>query len=63
MTLQNSDIGTLRKARAQFELKPLVRTFENDDDIPQEAVECSAYAMNTLLTLYASVEAQRNRSE
>jgi hypothetical protein len=44
--------------KAIFELSTL--SVLSAQDVPEEAIECSTMAMNTLHTLYASVEAKRN---
>ena len=47
--------------KAIFELAPL--TIFSGDDVPIEAVERSAMAMNVLQTLYATVEEKRNKRQ
>jgi len=50
---QKGTINGLGKIKAVFELAPL--TVFSGDDIPLEAVDRSAMAMNVLQTLYATV--------
>jgi hypothetical protein len=47
--------------KAIFELSPL--TILSAQDVPDEAIECSAMAMNTLHTLYVDVENKLNERE
>jgi hypothetical protein len=52
----------LKKVKAIFELDCLVKTAMNEEDIPAEAVECSAMAMNVIQSLYTKLEEKRNYS-
>jgi len=58
---QKGTINGLGKIKAVFELAPL--TVFSGDDIPLEAVDRSAMAMNVLQTLYATVEEKRNERQ
>lgn len=49
--------------RAQFELKPLTANDINLDDLPNGAIECSAWALNIFQTFYAEIEDMRNASK
>jgi hypothetical protein len=58
---QRGTVNGLGKIKAVFELAPL--TILSGDDLPVEAIERSAMAMNILQTLYATVEGKRNERE
>ena len=51
----NNGLKGLKKAHTQFELKPLKDDFI-DTDIPHLAVDASARAMKSLLTLCSNME-------
>jgi hypothetical protein len=48
----------LGKIKAVFQLSPL--TVLSTHDLPTEAIDCSAMAINILHTFYSTVEKKRN---
>ena len=61
--MYKSDLSTLKKLGAQFELKPLVTNSFNIDDLPPAAVESSTLALNIFQTFVTEVEDKRNESK
>lgn len=62
-SLQRDDLAALKKIKATFEFKPLKETFGTTDDIPEEAIDSSAMAMNVLLSFCGNTENKRNYSK
>ncbi|KAG1873152.1 hypothetical protein F4604DRAFT_776883 [Suillus subluteus] len=56
------DVTILKRARAQFELRPLHESDPLSSHYPQEALDCSARALDTLVALTNEVEDARNAS-
>lgn len=50
----------LKRARVQFELRPLHASDPLGDHYPQEALDCSSRALDTLVALTNEVEDARN---
>src|ERR1700691_2577737 len=60
---QRGDIAALAKLKAVFELKPLVQSINDMDDVPNEAIGSLSMAMNIIQAFFAKVEAKHNESE
>jgi hypothetical protein len=58
-----SEMSSLKKMRAQFELKPLISNSFNFDDLPASAIESSALALNIFQMIFTEVESKRNESK
>ncbi|KAG1824992.1 hypothetical protein EV424DRAFT_1294548, partial [Suillus variegatus] len=54
------DVTILKRARVQFELHPLHASDPLGDHYPQEALDCSSRALDTLVALTNEVEDARN---
>jgi len=49
--------------KAQLELKPLVFNANNVDDVPEKAVECSAFTFNIFQSIIHNLEVKHNESK
>jgi hypothetical protein len=56
-------MSSLKKMRAQFELKPLISNSFNFDDLPASAIESSALVLNIFQMIFTEVESKRNESK